>query len=91
MRDRVVEAVKAGAKVIDVRTVEEFAEGHVQGAVNIPLHVLPFRIDELGAVDLPVILYCRSGGRSGQAAALLRRSGFREVLDVGPMSAWPRD
>lgn len=90
MKVRVQQVVGAGAKVIDVRTVEEFEDGHVRGAINIPLHLLPLRMNELGPLDHPIVLYCRSGGRSGQAADLLRRAGYREVLDVGPMSAFPR-
>jgi rhodanese-related sulfurtransferase len=87
---RVRQVVEAGATVLDVRTVEEFAGGHVRGALNIPLHVLPLRMSELGPKDRPLVLYCLSGGRSGQAAEFLRRAGFAEVLDVGPMSAFPR-
>jgi len=84
------EVVAQGAKVIDVRSTDEFRSGHVPGAVNIPLHTLPLRLSEVGPTDKPVVLYCLSGGRSGQAADLLRRSGYREVLDVGPMSAFPK-
>lgn len=87
---RVRQAVEAGSTVLDVRTVEEFAASHVKGALNIPLHVLPLRLSELGPKDRPLVLYCLSGGRSGQAAEFLRRAGFQEVLDVGPMSAFPR-
>lgn len=87
---RVRQAVAAGSTVLDVRTVEEFAGGHVKGALNIPLHVLPLRLSELGPKDRTLVLYCLSGGRSGQAAEFLRRSGFQDVLDVGPMSAFPR-
>lgn len=87
---RVRQVVSEGATVLDVRTVEEFAAGHVKGALNIPLHVLPLRLSELGPKERPLVLYCLSGGRSGQAAEFLRRAGFVEVLDVGPMSAFPR-
>lgn len=90
MMDRVRQVVAEGAKVIDVRSVEEFRAGHVPGALNIPLHTLPLRLSEVGPADKPVVLYCLSGGRSGQAADLLRRSGFVEVLNVGPMSAFPK-
>ena len=88
--DRVRQVVAEGAKVIDVRSVEEFGAGHVPGAVNIPLHTLPLRLSEVGPTDKPVVLYCLSGGRSGQAADLLRRSGYVEVINVGPMLAFPR-
>jgi phage shock protein E len=87
---RVRQVVDAGAKVVDVRTVEEYGQGHVDRAVNIPLHTLPVRMHEVGPKDRPVVVYCRSGGRSAQAADLLRRAGWSEVIDVGPMTAYPR-
>lgn len=77
--------VAEGATLLDVRTPEEFASGHVEGAMNIPVQVLGGRVK-----DVPkgrVVVYCRSGGRSASAAALLKQAGF-EVLDIGPMSAW---
>ena len=77
--------VAAGATLLDVRTPAEFAEGHVTGAVNIPVQELGARIDEVPAGQ--VVVYCRSGGRSASAAAMLKSRGY-DVLDVGPMSAW---
>jgi phage shock protein E len=87
---RVREVLAAGAKVVDVRTPEEFASGHVPGAVNIPVQSLGARLSEVGPKHEPVVLYCRSGARSGSAASMLRNAGWAEVLDVGPMSAFPR-
>lgn len=87
---RVKEVVAAGATVIDVRTDDEFNGGHVPGAKNIPVHTLPLRLNEVGPKDRPVVLYCRSGARSAQAAQILRRAGWTDVIDVGPMSAFPR-
>jgi phage shock protein E len=80
--------VKSGALLLDVRTPEEYTQGHLEGAVNIPVQVLPQRIADVGAKDRPVVVYCMSGGRSQSAADLLKRSGFQEVLNLGPMSAW---
>jgi phage shock protein E len=82
--------VDAGAQIVDVRTVEEFRLGHVDRAVNIPLHTLPTRMHEVGPKERSVVVYCKSGGRSALAASLLRKAGWKEVIDVGPMSAWPR-
>lgn len=87
---RVKDMVARGALVLDVRTPAEFESGHVQGAVNVPVDLLPGRLDELGAKDRPVVLYCRSGGRSARAAAILRQAGWQEIVDVGPMSAFPQ-
>lgn len=76
----------AGALVLDVRTPAEFGEGHIEGARNIPVHELGARIGELQR-GRDVVVYCRSGGRSAAATAILRKASFR-VLDLGPMHAW---
>ncbi len=74
--------VSNGAQLVDVRSPEEFQQSGLPGAVNVPLHVLPLKARELDA-DKPVIVYCLSGGRSGQAQALLRSLGFAEVFNLG--------
>lgn len=78
--------VRDGATLIDVRTPEEFQAGHVAGARNIPVQVLEARVAEIPKERL-VVLYCRSGARSANAAQMLSRRGY-EVVDIGPMSAW---
>jgi rhodanese-related sulfurtransferase len=78
-----------GVTVVDVRTAEEFAAGHVPGALHIPYDVMASRSPELGAKGKPVLLYCRSGRRSGVAAAELARQGFTAVYDLRSLSAWP--
>jgi len=80
--------VEAGATLVDVRSAAEFAEGHLPGAVNIPVDELASRLDELGGPEASVIVYCRSGARSGKAERLLKEKGFTRVLDLGPMSNW---
>ena len=80
--------VQAGARLVDVRTPSEFAAGHIPGAINIPLQQLDSRLMELQPKDIPVVLYCRSGGRSGNAARVLKNAGFAAVHDLGPMSRW---
>lgn len=72
-----------GASLVDVREVREFQSGHAPGAVNIPLSLLPLRMPELKELSKPLILYCRSGGRSGQATAFLQREGFINVHNAG--------
>jgi len=76
-----------GAQLIDVRTPAEFKAGHVSGATNIPLSLLPVRMNELDR-ERPVVVYCRSGGRSASAGGILTKAGFGGVHDLGPMSAW---
>jgi rhodanese-related sulfurtransferase len=81
--------VKNGATLLDVRTVEEFAAGHLEGALNIPVDELAHRQAELGAQkDKPVVVYCQSGRRSAKARDLLAASGFTQVKDLGGMSNW---
>ncbi len=78
--------VAAGATLLDVRTPGEFAGGHLEGALNIPIADLEGRLDEVPS-DQPVVVYCRSGARSAAAASTLRDRGY-QVHDLGPMSAW---
>lgn len=80
--------VQSGALLLDVRTPEEFAAGHLAGAVNIPLQTLDRRLAELGPKDRPIVVYCRSGHRSAHAREILRRAGFTAVHDLGAMSSW---
>jgi len=80
--------VAAGARLLDVRSPEEYAGGHLPGAVNIPVQELDRRMAEVGPRDGEVILYCRSGSRSARATEMLRRHGFSKVHNLGPMTAW---
>ena len=61
--------------LLDVRTVEEFESGNVAGSLNVPLHLLQEHLDEIKMMDKPVVAFCRSGMRSGQARALLSDAG----------------
>ncbi|MBX3275247.1 MAG: rhodanese-like domain-containing protein [Sandaracinaceae bacterium] len=78
--------VAAGATLLDVRTPREFAAGHPDGAINIPVGDLERRIAEVPS-EHGVVVYCHSGVRSASAARLLRARGY-EVHDLGSMSAW---
>lgn len=79
--------VEAGAQLIDVRSKAEFDGGSLPNAKNIPVGSLAQRLGELDRAR-PVVVFCASGMRSSSAASLLRRSGFTEVHDLGPASAW---
>ncbi len=74
--------------VIDVRTVAEFAEGHVQGAINLDVESGAFQA-KLSSLDKSVgyALYCRSGRRSAIAAELMATAGFTEVRDLGALES----
>ncbi len=80
--------VADGARLIDVRSPEEFADGHLPGALNIPVGTLAARMGDVGPKEAPIVLYCRSGARSSRAARLLREHGFSHVRNLGPMGAW---
>jgi len=81
--------VTEGALLVDVRTESEFRDQHVDGAINIPLQELDVRLGELGEKSTVMVLYCRSGARSGSARRLLRGQGFTSVHDLGAMGRWP--
>ena len=80
--------VASGARLVDVRTPEEYAAGHIDGAINIPVQQLAARVSELAPKDKELVLYCRSGNRSKTAARILEGAGYTKVFDLGPMSAW---
>ena len=80
--------VASGALLVDVRTFEEFTSGHLPGAVNIPVQELDRRLGELGPKDRPIVLYCRSGNRSGRAARMLERAGFATIHHLGSIRRW---
>lgn len=80
--------VANGAKLVDVRTPGEFTDKHIPNAVNIPVQELASRMKELEPKDQPLVLYCRSGNRSGIAAEQLRSAGFTKLYDLGAMTAW---
>lgn len=72
-----------GPIVIDVRTPGEFASGAYPGAVNIPLDELPGRLEELGAKDREIVVYCASGARSSYAQRILMQEGFQNIENGG--------
>jgi phage shock protein E len=83
----------ASMVILDVRTPEEFAQGHVPGAINIPHDKLADRLKELAdAKDKDVVLYCRSGKRAGMAADTLKANGFEKLLHLeGDILKWTEE
>ena len=75
-----------GETLLDVRGPDEFAAGHLDGALNVPVDELGQRLSELGPKARPVAVYCRSGRRSAAAARLLREAGFVRVTDLGGLN-----
>ncbi len=75
------------ATLLDVRNADEFERGHVDGALFIPLHIVPLRISELVRSETYHVI-CESGARSAQACAYLAQQGFDVRSVNGGMSAW---
>lgn len=74
-----------GACLLDVRTPQEYREGHIPGSQNLPLDVL----DRLEVPqDTPLFVYCHSGARSRHAAAVLGQMGYARVRDLGGITAY---
>lgn len=80
-------------RILDVRTPEEFARGHVPGALNVPYTELPSRLGGLGlAPGDEVVVYCERGPRAVAASEVLRGAGYTDVLLLeGHMGAWRSD
>jgi phage shock protein E len=74
--------IENGAYLVDVRTPEEFAEGHVNASVNIPLDQITLHLEELKSKS-HVIVFCKSGGRSGMAKSILNQAGIDQVTNGG--------
>ena len=77
-----------GAQLVDVRLPEEVAIAALPGAINIPLHELPSRLDDLDPAQ-PVAVFCHHGVRSEQASRFLESRGFGDVSHLaGGIDAW---
>lgn len=82
------EKYQAGAFFLDVRTQEEWNQGHIENSTLIPLDELPQRLHEIPR-DQDVVVVCRSGSRSKEGAAILRQAGFTRVTCMtGGLLAW---
>lgn len=81
---------ETGYVIIDVRTPEEYAEGHVPGAIVIPNTEIESRAEmELPDKDQLILVYCRSGRRSKMAAQILVELGYTNVREFGGILDWP--
>ena len=76
--------------ILDVRTAEEYLEGHIPEAINIEYRELPSRIDEIKSFsNKRIVVYCERGVRANIAEETLKKAGFTEVLHLeGDMSGW---
>ena len=74
--------IQAGAFLVYVRTEEEFQSGHVEASVNIPLDQVADRLEEFEG-KTAIVVFCRSGSRSGMAKAILTQAGISNVTNGG--------
>lgn len=84
-----VRAEHPGTVLLDVRTRNEYVQGHIDGSTLVPLDQLSASLTQLTAVEAPIIVICHSGARASTAATALRRSGKTEVHVLGGgVSSW---
>ncbi|HEY7046376.1 MAG TPA: rhodanese-like domain-containing protein [Jatrophihabitantaceae bacterium] len=82
-----VDQIPTGAVLLDVREPDEWAAGHVEDAVHVPMNEIPARAGELEA-DTDLVVVCKVGGRSAQVTAWLNQQGYRATNLEGGMIAW---
>ncbi|MCA6422449.1 MAG: rhodanese-like domain-containing protein [Flavobacterium sp.] len=80
--EKLIALVKEGAFLVDVRSPGEFADGNVKGSVNIPLDQVQNQLAKFKGKD-NIVVFCRSGSRSGQAKSILEQNGFTNVTNGG--------
>lgn len=85
-----INADKNELMIVDVRTPEEFQQGHIPGAINVPLSEIIADPTSLSASKgKPIVLYCRSGYRAGKAAEALHKDGYQNLRHLeGDMQEW---
>ena len=77
-----------GAVLLDVRTPEEYREGHIPGSKNVPLQSLDQVTGLVNHQDTPLFVYCHSGARSSRAVSALRRMGYTNIKNIGGIAAY---
>lgn len=82
MKDELEKIIAEGALIIDVRTKEEYKQGHIKGSLNIPVDQISKAMEWL-LKDAPMVLVCASGSRSGYAVMVLKANGFKKVYNGG--------
>lgn len=77
-----------GAVLLDVRTAEEYRDGHIDGSVNLPLDEISFIEDAVKDKSTPLYVHCYSGSRSGQAVSYLDQMGYTNATNIGGISSY---
>jgi phage shock protein E len=81
--NKIKDALKKGAVVIDVRTPHEFDQGKVPGSINIPVDRIAANTERIKNMNQPIIFCCASGNRSGTATRIMKEKGLKEVYNGG--------
>ena len=74
--------------LLDVRTLKEYASGHLQGSINLPLQQIRNARRDIADQQAKILVYCQSGSRSRRAALALQEYGFTQVIDLGGIMNW---
>lgn len=77
-----------GAVLLDVRTPEEYREGHIPKSKNVPLQMISKAASVVKSKSSPVFVYCHSGARSRQAVSILQQMGYENVKNIGGMTGY---
>lgn len=76
------------AVLLDVRTVDEYRQGHIDGSLNIPLQNIHAEKNNIPDLDKPIYVHCLSGARSAQATSVLKSMGYTNVTDIGGINSY---
>lgn len=77
-----------GAVLLDVRTAEEYREGHIEGSINLPLERITAIENTVKDKNTPLFVHCYSGSRSGQAVSCLKRMGYTNATNIGGIGSY---
>lgn len=77
-----------GAVLLDVRTAEEYRDGHINGSVNLPLDRISFIENTIKDKSTPLYVHCYSGSRSEQAVSYLAQMGYTNAINIGGISSY---
>ena len=77
-----------GAVLLDVRTAEEYHNGHIDGSVNVPLDRISFIVNTVRDKNTPLYVHCLSGARSARAASTLKAMGYLDVTNIGGIGSY---
>jgi phage shock protein E len=88
-RSEIKKWITDGALIVDVRTPEEFSSGNYKGSINIPLGDMEKNLIRFGNKEQKIVVYCRTGNRSGKAKEILEKNGYKNILNGGGLVNMP--